>query len=678
MDLIRKTAFRPYWHTLLSAGCCIRCAFRMMNVLDTTLYMQSDSELTALMESELGIKVEAQTFTECTACVGALTDAVKRIPIVIDQIREADYQFNDYTLSISVPSLFLIRHHALWYHVYNTLIAPADSSATAAASSNAAPPSSQGSSDSSSSSSSAHPPTTERPETWRMSQPNEEVLCMKETLKKLFRPSIDKSFDASLFVGRECDFIITVTYEMTKTLTDNDRNGKFAQLMMKVHDGVGKKSGRKRRNNGELVGEGGSMKPRNNQKKYGTNPLATSNVQEDIHHLTCGDWLESGVCPPLPPVLDDTITTHRRPRKRRVRKFNNNFATLDKKEQKERLTQTPTAEATTQGGGEGDNKNDNSSDDVVMVEAKTGDSNSAQTTQDISQSTSSSSSSTATPMDTTATTAITTTTTPPADTADSSASSSLSPPIPESPYFTAVTTCSHKSLMLIGRYSKYSRECSQTAFFIGGVRKGDASVEEYILPPILKHYKSTEAKFSSSGREDLDVRMLGGGRPFIIEIMEPKRIVVDQPTISAMQEAINASTHRVNITDLHLCSKQECKELRRNVTLKKKHYRCVVWAKDAITPEKLGLLSSKIDLQVAQSTPVRVMHRRALLVRDKVIHSMKCEYINPHFFVLDLVTSSGTYIKEFVHGDRGRTVPNVCQILGCDADILQLDVVDLL
>lgn len=32
------------------------------------------------------------------------------------------------------------------------------------------------------------------------------------------------------------------------------------------------------------------------------------------------------------------------------------------------------------------------------------------------------------------------------------------------------------------------------------------------------------------------------------------------------------------------------------------------------------------------------------------------------------------YIKEFVHGDMGRTHPNIGSILGCDADILQLDV----
>lgn len=37
----------------------------------------------------------------------------------------------------------------------------------------------------------------------------------------------------------------------------------------------------------------------------------------------------------------------------------------------------------------------------------------------------------------------------------------------------------------------------------------------------------------------------------------------------------------------------------------------------------------------------------------------------------------GTYIKEFVHGDLGRTVPSVGSLLKCRADILQLDVTNV-
>ena len=47
---------------------------------------------------------------------------------------------------------------------------------------------------------------------------------------------------------------------------------------------------------------------------------------------------------------------------------------------------------------------------------------------------------------------------------------------------------------------------------------------------------------------------------------------------------------------------------------------------------------------------------------------------NHHLFLLKLATQAGTYVKEFVHGDFDRTEPNVAQILGCDVDIIALDV----
>ena len=39
---------------------------------------------------------------------------------------------------------------------------------------------------------------------------------------------------------------------------------------------------------------------------------------------------------------------------------------------------------------------------------------------------------------------------------------------------------------------------------------------------------------------------------------------------------------------------------------------------------------------------------------------------------------AGTYVKELVHGDHGRTAPSIGKLLGCEADILHLDVVDVL
>lgn len=46
---------------------------------------------------------------------------------------------------------------------------------------------------------------------------------------------------------------------------------------------------------------------------------------------------------------------------------------------------------------------------------------------------------------------------------------------------------------------------------------------------------------------------------------------------------------------------------------------------------------------------------------------------NQHF-KLSLSTQAGTYIKEFVHGDFGRTKPSLGELVGIDCDILELDV----
>ena len=64
-------------------------------------------------------------------------------------------------------------------------------------------------------------------------------------------------------------------------------------------------------------------------------------------------------------------------------------------------------------------------------------------------------------------------------------------------------------------------------------------------------------------------------------------------------------------------------------------------------------LDAVTELKVAQRTPLRVAHRRTGIVREKVIHSMSSELISSRIFILDMDTSAGTYVKEFVHGDLG-------------------------
>jgi tRNA pseudouridine synthase 10 len=120
---------------------------------------------------------------------------------------------------------------------------------------------------------------------------------------------------------------------------------------------------------------------------------------------------------------------------------------------------------------------------------------------------------------------------------------------------------------------------------------------------------------------------------------------------------------------------------------KRKGYRCVVWTAEARSQQavqSLQDLSAKdVDeegdpcLCITQLTPLRVLHRRSLLARKRCIYDIKVSVLNDHYFTLDIVTSAGTYVKEFVHGDFGRTEPSITCLLGCQCDILQLDVIKL-
>lgn len=111
----------------------------------------------------------------------------------------------------------------------------------------------------------------------------------------------------------------------------------------------------------------------------------------------------------------------------------------------------------------------------------------------------------------------------------------------------------------------------------------------------------------------------------------------------------------------------------------RKAYRCVLWLSRPVSQQELR---EKLDgagaVRLEQKTPIRVLHRRPLLTRPRTVYSMRSELINGHYALLELVTQSGTYVKEFVHGDFGRTVPSVGSLLGCSADILQLDVTAIL
>ncbi|KAM3932158.1 tRNA pseudouridine synthase Pus10 [Leptodactylus fuscus] len=233
--------------------------------------------------------------------------------------------------------------------------------------------------------------------------------------------------------------------------------------------------------------------------------------------------------------------------------------------------------------------------------------------------------------------------------------------------------CNHASVFVAGRYNKYSRTLPQTPWVIDGERKMESSVEELITEQLMMVFKADSFNFSSSGREDVDVRTLGRGRPFAIELVNPHRVQFTEQDMKDLQQKINNSD-KIKVRDLQVVSREALAHMKEGEEEKTKCYSALIWTEKPIGKEDLEFLDDLKELKIIQKTPLRVLHRRPLAARSRVIHTMKTEYVDEHHFRLYLKTQAGTYIKEFAHGDFGRTVPNIGSMMQTTADILELDV----
>lgn len=207
-------------------------------------------------------------------------------------------------------------------------------------------------------------------------------------------------------------------------------------------------------------------------------------------------------------------------------------------------------------------------------------------------------------------------------------------------------------IFLYGEYVKMSRSMCQSPLKIGGELKTSRCVSDFCLE-FQKFFKSGPVKFMASGKEDADVRCLEG-RPFVVEVACPTR------NLSA--SIIDLSLYEdIDIKNLSLVSRG-CKDVV-NCGAPSKTYNVLVFSEQQIAFQG--------TYAVDQRTPLRVLHRRANILRRRRIDVLRVEELaddSGYYYDVDIRASSGTYIKEWVNGDFGRTVPNL------NADILELDV----
>lgn len=127
------------------------------------------------------------------------------------------------------------------------------------------------------------------------------------------------------------------------------------------------------------------------------------------------------------------------------------------------------------------------------------------------------------------------------------------PPVPSTTIKLDKITFTGPTVFVAGRYNKFSRELSQSPWILNGKRMTEGSVQEIIADSIAAHFKVPAASmtFMSSGREDVDVRCLGRGRPFVLEITDAARTVLDPSTAVEMEREVKKSGI-IHIRDLQM------------------------------------------------------------------------------------------------------------------------------
>ena len=343
---------------------------------------------------------------------------------------------------------------------------------------------------------------------------------------------------------------------------------------------------------------------------------------------------------------------------------------------------------------------------------------------------------------------------------------------------------------LYGRYRKLERGIPQTRWPCRackgrGCERCDMtglqykkSVQDLIGNPLLPLFDSKEHAFHGMGREDIDVRCMGRGRPFVIEMKEPKLRKIDpiemmklindnaegSIEITGLRDSTRSEVVRLKDTpaeksytirfklsplneaeyavltaplDLTKENKGRSKNKRKRRgdnkrdntkplateietentkpgkdkldTMKKAELvaLCVEFSvkksgtKDELIerilnieepvietfdlPEDDFILKSILSLEgvkLAQRTPERVAHRRADLIRRRTVFEVHQPVIemteeNGREIEVTMRCESGTYVKETVHGDSGRTQPSIASLLKAKCEVIWLDVGDI-
>ncbi|MEM5793525.1 MAG: tRNA pseudouridine(54/55) synthase Pus10 [Candidatus Aenigmatarchaeota archaeon] len=222
-----------------------------------------------------------------------------------------------------------------------------------------------------------------------------------------------------------------------------------------------------------------------------------------------------------------------------------------------------------------------------------------------------------------------------------------------------------RSIYIYGKYQKLVRNIPQTTW---KRRVYPVAVQDIIAKPFMMQTRAEAHRLHGAGREDVDVRCLGW-RPFVLELIKPRKRGIK---LTEGRKMINKSK-KVKVKDLKIVDR---KMVTRVKSIKPdKVYRCVVeFEKPLENLEEIKKLENSI---IVQQTPRRVLGRRVDTTRKKKIKEIKYRVLGKKRLEIVVRTQAGTYVKELIHGDNGRTNPNIQDLINNKVKSIKLDVIKI-
>lgn len=233
-------------------------------------------------------------------------------------------------------------------------------------------------------------------------------------------------------------------------------------------------------------------------------------------------------------------------------------------------------------------------------------------------------------------------------------------------------------IFVFGRYRKISPGISQSRWICsacqgkgcprcGGKGKMYDSVEERIGEPLKEASGADGYVLHASGREDVDATN-SAGRPFVMELKGPKHPGLDLEAVSGRI----AGSGDVAVSGLRVVDRAFV-ELVTESHFDKSYEAEVEFGRE-ITEADAERIRSIEGKTLLQQTPTRVAHRRADLVRHRKVKHLETVDVSGARARLIVKAEAGTYIKELISGDGGRTKPSVAGILETGASCTKLNV----